>query len=54
MRSCWDTCRAANVPVAISMAGGYAHDVEAIVRIHTATIREAVVASRQGERVGEA
>ena len=48
------TCRAANVPVAISMAGGYAHDVEAIVRIHTATIREAVVASRQGERVGEA
>ena len=48
------TCLAANVPVAISMAGGYAHDVEAIVRIHTATIREAVVASRQGERVVEA
>jgi acetoin utilization deacetylase AcuC-like enzyme len=48
------TCRSADVPVAISMAGGYAPDVDAIVRIHTATIREAVVASRQGERVGQA
>lgn len=41
-----DTCRDAGVPVAISMAGGYAHDVEAIVRIHAATIREAARASR--------
>lgn len=41
-----DTCRDAGVPVAVSMAGGYAHDVEAIVRIHAATIREAARASR--------
>lgn len=41
-----DTCRDAGVSVAISMAGGYAHDVEAIVRIHAATIREAARASR--------
>ncbi len=34
-------CRAAGLPVALSMGGGYAHDVEAIVRIHANTIREA-------------
>ena len=32
-------CRAAGVPVVITMAGGYAHDVGAIVTIHAATIR---------------
>jgi acetoin utilization deacetylase AcuC-like enzyme len=47
-------CRAANVPVAISMAGGYARDVDAIVRIHTTTIREAVSASRSREQAGAA
>ena len=36
-----DTCRAAGVPVAVTMAGGYAPDVAAIVRIHAATIAEA-------------
>jgi acetoin utilization deacetylase AcuC-like enzyme len=36
-----DTCRAAAVPVAVTMAGGYAREVEAIVRIHAATIAEA-------------
>ena len=46
------SCRRAGVPVAITMAGGYAHDVDAIVAIHTATIREAVIATQQGERVG--
>ena len=33
------TCRDARLPVAISMSGGYAHDVDAIVVIHTNTIR---------------
>lgn len=41
-----DTCRSAGVPVAVTMAGGYAPDVDAIVRIHTATIGEAARASR--------
>jgi acetoin utilization deacetylase AcuC-like enzyme len=35
------TCRAAGVPVAVVMGGGYAHDVDAIVRIHTNTLAEA-------------
>jgi acetoin utilization deacetylase AcuC-like enzyme len=34
-------CRAAGLPVALSMGGGYAPDVDAIVRIHANTIREA-------------
>jgi acetoin utilization deacetylase AcuC-like enzyme len=37
----FDTCRAAGFPVAVSMAGGYAADVEATVTIHASTIREA-------------
>jgi acetoin utilization deacetylase AcuC-like enzyme len=37
----FDTCRAAGLPVALSMAGGYAADVEATVAIHASTIREA-------------
>jgi acetoin utilization deacetylase AcuC-like enzyme len=48
-----NTCREAGVPVAITMAGGYARDVEAIVRIHVATIREGVLASRLSERVAQ-
>jgi acetoin utilization deacetylase AcuC-like enzyme len=35
------TCRAAGVPVAVVMGGGYAHDVDAIVRIHANTLAEA-------------
>jgi acetoin utilization deacetylase AcuC-like enzyme len=31
-------CRALGVPVAISMSGGYAHDIDAIVTIHANTI----------------
>ena len=34
-------CRAAGLPLAISMSGGYASDIDAIVTIHTNTIRTA-------------
>jgi acetoin utilization deacetylase AcuC-like enzyme len=37
----FDTCRSAGLPVAVVMGGGYAHDVDAIVRIHANTIAEA-------------
>ena len=37
----FDTCRAAGLPVALSMAGGYAADVAATVAIHAGTILEA-------------
>lgn len=40
-----DACNRRGIPVAISMGGGYAPDVEAIVRIHVNTIREAVSAA---------
>jgi acetoin utilization deacetylase AcuC-like enzyme len=36
-------CRAAGLPVAVSMGGGYAADIDAIVRIHANTIREAAL-----------
>ena len=44
-----EACAASGVPVAVSMAGGYARDVDAIVRIHSTTIAEAARshASRQ-------
>jgi acetoin utilization deacetylase AcuC-like enzyme len=32
-------CRAEGLPVAVTMAGGYAHNVEDIVAIHTQTVR---------------
>jgi acetoin utilization deacetylase AcuC-like enzyme len=35
------TCSSAGLPVAISMSGGYATDIDAIVTIHTNTIRTA-------------
>ncbi|TWT93599.1 histone deacetylase family protein [Neorhodopirellula pilleata] len=34
-------CHRQNLPVAIAMAGGYAHDLEDIVRIHAATLQTA-------------
>ena len=37
-------CQSRGVPVVVTMAGGYAHDVDAIVTIHTNTIREAALA----------
>jgi acetoin utilization deacetylase AcuC-like enzyme len=36
-----DTCAGRRLPVAVSMSGGYANDVDAIVTIHTNTIRAA-------------
>ena len=38
-------CRARGVPVAVTMAGGYAADVDAIVTIHANTIRQAALAA---------
>ena len=37
----FDACRAHGVPVTVTMAGGYARDVNAIVTIHANTIRTA-------------
>jgi len=34
-------CTGARLPVAVSMSGGYANDIDAIVSIHTNTIRTA-------------
>ena len=42
----FDACRTRGVPVAITMAGGYAREVEAIVTIHTNTIRTAAACAR--------
>jgi acetoin utilization deacetylase AcuC-like enzyme len=39
-------CRRAGLPLAISMAGGYAEDVEDIVDIHEATVRIAAASQR--------
>ena len=39
-------CRARGIPLAVTMAGGYASDVDAIVTIHANTIREAAAAAR--------
>ncbi len=40
-------CRDADVPDAVSMGGGYALDIDAIVRIHANTLREAHAAVRE-------
>ncbi len=37
----FERCRRAGLPVSVSMGGGYAPDIDAIVRIHANTIREA-------------
>jgi acetoin utilization deacetylase AcuC-like enzyme len=37
----FDACSTAGLPVAVSMSGGYAHDVDAIITIHANTIRVA-------------
>jgi acetoin utilization deacetylase AcuC-like enzyme len=37
----FDACRKAGLPVTVTMSGGYAHDINAIVTIHANTIREA-------------
>jgi acetoin utilization deacetylase AcuC-like enzyme len=41
-RLVFDACREHGVPVAVAMSGGYCPDIDAIVTIHTNTIREAV------------
>ena len=41
-RMVFDACRLRQLPVVVVMSGGYAPDVNAIVTIHTNTIREAV------------
>lgn len=41
-------CRAAGVPVAVTMAGGYAHDVSEIAAIHAETVRIAAEFARSG------
>jgi acetoin utilization deacetylase AcuC-like enzyme len=47
----FDTCEAAGLPVAVSMGGGYAPDVDAIVRIHANTLREAASRGRSASTV---
>lgn len=44
----FDACHDRHIPVAVSMAGGYAADVEAIVDIHCNTVREAARRSVDG------
>ena len=45
-RLVFDACRERGLPVAVTMSGGYCPDVDAIVTIHTNTIREAVHSCR--------
>lgn len=40
-----EACTRARLPVAISMSGGYANDIDAIVTIHTNTIRTACLST---------
>lgn len=58
-RLVFDTCRHFGLPVATSMAGGYAEHVDDIVTIHTNTVREAArhhsgAAARSTNSVAEA
>jgi acetoin utilization deacetylase AcuC-like enzyme len=45
-RFVFDSCRERGIPVAVAMSGGYCPDVDAIVTIHTNTIREAIQSCR--------
>jgi len=45
-RLVFDACRERGIPVAVAMSGGYCPDVDAIVTIHTNTIREAIHSCR--------
>jgi acetoin utilization deacetylase AcuC-like enzyme len=45
-RMVFDACRERELPVAVTMSGGYAPDVDAIVTIHANTIVEAVRSER--------
>jgi acetoin utilization deacetylase AcuC-like enzyme len=37
-----DQCQLANIPLVVTMAGGYAHDIEAIVDCHLNTVKAAL------------
>jgi len=51
-RFVFEACRDRNLPVVVTMSGGYAPDIDAIVTIHANTIREAVAsADRRGSPV---
>ena len=41
-RVVFDACRDRDLPVVVALSGGYAPDVDALVTIHSNTIREAV------------
>ncbi len=45
-RFVFETCRERQVPVVVTMSGGYAADIDAIVTIHANTIREAAHSCR--------
>jgi acetoin utilization deacetylase AcuC-like enzyme len=45
-RLVFEACRERHIPVVVAMSGGYCPDVDAIVTIHTNTIREAVHSCR--------
>jgi acetoin utilization deacetylase AcuC-like enzyme len=47
-----DACRAASAPLAVTMGGGYAPDVDAIVAIHANTVREARRSWSEWRRAG--
>ncbi len=48
-RVVFEACHAAAVPVVVTMAGGYARDIDAIVTIHANTVAEALrLSSREG------
>jgi acetoin utilization deacetylase AcuC-like enzyme len=45
-RLVFEACRVRDIPVTVAMSGGYCPDVDAIVTIHTNTIREAIHSCR--------
>ena len=49
-RFVFDACLRARLPLAVSMAGGYAQDVEDIVDIHFATVVQAAEHARRWAR----
>jgi acetoin utilization deacetylase AcuC-like enzyme len=51
-RFVFDSCRRRGIPVAVTMSGGYAPDVEDIVRIHCNTIREAASSAAAWAKAG--
>ncbi len=47
-RAVIDGCAARGIPVATTLGGGYAHDFDDLVRIHTTTTRLALEVARKG------